>query len=186
MWTVEPLVLSVEERDELERRVRGLTTAHRDRQRAEVVLLAADGWPGTQIAPRVGMSQQSVCKWRQQFRYGGPRRPRWRASVGATVGVRADGSVGVDGKVTEEHSEVDSHWSHSELATAMKAASIPISASQIGRILAADDVKPHRVQGWLTRRDTPEFWERAADVCGLYLTPPVNAVVLSIDAKKAA
>jgi DNA-directed RNA polymerase specialized sigma24 family protein len=35
----------------------------RDRQRAEVVLLAADGWPGTQIAPRVGMSQQSVCKW---------------------------------------------------------------------------------------------------------------------------
>ena len=34
MWTVEPLVLSVEERDELERRVRGLTTAHRDRQRA--------------------------------------------------------------------------------------------------------------------------------------------------------
>ena len=46
MWTVEPLVLSVEERDELERRVRGLTTAHRDRQRAEVVLLAADGWPG--------------------------------------------------------------------------------------------------------------------------------------------
>src|SRR5918995_6331704 len=68
MWTVEPLVLSVEERDELERRVRGLTTAHRDRQRAEVVLLAADGWPGTQIAPRVGMSQQSVCKWRQQFR----------------------------------------------------------------------------------------------------------------------
>jgi transposase len=71
MWTVEPLVLSVEERDELERRVRGLTTAHRDRQRAEVVLLAADGWPGTQIALRVGMSQQSVCKWRQQFRYGG-------------------------------------------------------------------------------------------------------------------
>jgi hypothetical protein len=57
-------------------------------------------------------------------------------------------------KVTEEHPEVDSQWSHSELATAMKAASIPISASQIGRILAVDDVKPHRVQGWLTRRDT--------------------------------
>ena len=54
-------------------------------------------------------------------------------------------------------------------------------ASQIGRILAADDVMPHRVQGWLTRRDTPEFWAQAADVCGLYLSPPTNAVVLSID-----
>jgi len=86
-------------------------------------------------------------------------------------------------KVTEEHPEVDAQWSHSELANAMAAASIPISASQIGRILAADDVKPHRVQGWLTRRDTPEFWARAADVCGLYLAPPANAVVLSIDEK---
>ena len=86
-------------------------------------------------------------------------------------------------KVTEEHPQVDAQWSHSELAVAMAAAAIPISASQIGRILAADDVKPHRVQGWLTRRDTPEFWERAADVCGLYLAPPANAVVLSIDEK---
>jgi hypothetical protein len=50
-------------------------------------------------------------------------------------------------KVTEEHPMVDSQWSHSELASVMAAAAIPISASQIGRILAADDVKPHRVQG---------------------------------------
>ena len=49
--------------------------------------------------------------------------------------------------------------------------------------LAAGDLKPHLVQGWLTRRDTPEFWERAADVCAVYLNPPVNAVVLSIDEK---
>ena len=180
MWTVEPLVLSVEERDELERRVRGLTTAHRDRQRAEVVLLAADGWPGTQIAPRVGMSQQSVCTWRQQFRYGGLADAPWS---GRPLVYGPTDRLVLMAKVTEEHPEVASQWSHSELATAMQAASIPISASRIGRILAVDDVKPHRVQGWLTRRDTPEFWERAADVCGLYLTPPVNAVVLSIDEK---
>jgi len=65
----------------------------------------------------------------------------------------------------------------------MADAGIAISASQIGRILAADELKPHRVDGWLTRKDTPEFWERAADVCGLYLSPPENAVVLSIDEK---
>ena len=43
--------------------------------------------------------------------------------------------------------------------------------------------QPHRVDGWLTRKDTPEFWERAADVCGIYLNPPENVVVLSIDEK---
>jgi hypothetical protein len=41
------------------------------------------------------------------------------------------------------------------------------------------------VRGWLTRRDTPEFWERAVDVCGLYLDPPDQALVLSVDEKTA-
>jgi len=59
MWTVEPLVLSVEVRVELERRVRAQTTAHRDRQRAQVVLLAADGVAGIQIAAQAGLSPQS-------------------------------------------------------------------------------------------------------------------------------
>jgi hypothetical protein len=86
-------------------------------------------------------------------------------------------------KVTSERPEFSSQWSHSELAEAMAEAGIGISASQIGRILAHDDVRPHKVDGWLTRRDTPEFWEQAADVCGLYLSPPENAVVLSIDEK---
>jgi len=35
------------------------------------------------------------------------------------------------------------------------------------------------------RRDTPQFWERAADVCGLYLNPPVNTLALSVDKKTA-
>jgi transposase len=62
-------------------------------------------------------------------------------------------------------------------------ADIGISASQIGRILADLDIKPHRVRGWITRPDDPGFWERAADVCGLYLAPPTNALVLSVDEK---
>ena len=183
MWTVEPLVLTSEERAELERRLRAQTTTHRDRQRAEVVLLAADGLTGVEIAATVGFSPQSVCKWRIGFRDNGLDGLNDAPRSGRPLVYGPTQRLVLMAKVTEEHPQVDAQWSHSELATAMKAASIPISASQIGRILAADDVKPHRVQGWLTRRDTPEFWERAADVCGLYLAPPANAVVLSIDEK---
>jgi hypothetical protein len=43
MWIVEPLVVSIGECGELERRVRAQTTSHQDRQRAEVILLAAEG-----------------------------------------------------------------------------------------------------------------------------------------------
>jgi transposase len=183
MWSVEPLVLTLEERAELERRVRAQTTTHRDRQRARVVLLAADGLTGVEIAARVGFSQQSVCKWRIGFRDNGLDGLCDAPRSGRPLVYGPTERLVLMAKVTQEHPQVDAQWSHSELAAEMKAASIPISASQIGRILAADDVKPHKVQGWLTRRDTPEFWERAADVCGLYLAPPANAVVLSIDEK---
>ncbi|MGH9155789.1 MAG: hypothetical protein ACRD1K_08170 [Acidimicrobiales bacterium] len=46
----------------------------------------------------------------------------------------------------------------------------------------ADDIGISR-SGWLNRRDDPEFWDRVQDVCGLYLSPPENAVVYSIDEK---
>lgn len=183
MWTVDPLVLTHEERGELERRVRAQTTPHRDRQRAEVVLSAADGMAGSHIALRVGLSQQAVCKWRRRFLTHGVDGLDDAPRSGRPLVYGPTERLVLMAKVTEEHPEVSSQWSHSELATAMSEAGIGISASQIGRILAGDDVKPHRVEGWLTRRDTPEFWERAADVCGLYLSPPENAVVLSIDEK---
>ena len=39
------------------------------------------------------------------------------------------------------------------------------------------------MRSWITRPDDPGFWERAADICGLYLVPPTNALVLSVDEK---
>jgi transposase len=183
MSIVEPLSMSIEDRAELERRVRASTTSYRDRQRAEVVLLAADGVSGARIAPSVGLSEQSVCKWRRQFLKAGIEGVDDAPRSGRPPVYRPTDRLVLMAKVTEEHPEFSSEWSHSELADAMDDAGIGISASQIGRILAADDVKPHRVDGWRTRKDTTEFWERAADVCGIYLNPPENAVVLSIDEK---
>lgn len=57
---------------------------------------------------------------------------------------------------------------------------VGISRGQVGRILHDLDLKPHRIRYWLTSSD-PDFWEKAADVCGLYLNPPENALVLSVD-----
>lgn len=183
MWTVEPLTVTVEERAELERRVRAQTTPHRERVRAEVVLLAADGVSGRQIARRVGLSPQSVSKWRIGFRDHGLDGLEDAQRSGRPPVYGPTDRLVLMAKVTSEHPEFSSQWSHSELHDAMAEAGIAISASQIGRILAEGDVRPHKVDGWLTRRDTPEFWERAADICGLYLSPPENAVVLSIDEK---
>ena len=68
------------------------------------------------------------------------------------------------------------------LAGAMAAHGVPISASQCWRICAGLDLKPWQVESWMTSHD-PDFWEKAGDVCGLYLNPPENAVVWSVDEK---
>ena len=67
--------------------------------------------------------------------------------------------------MTARTPEVDSQWSHRLIAEALD--EVGISASQVGRILADLDLKPHLVRGWLTRPDDPDFAERAVDVCGL-------------------
>lgn len=57
-----------------------------------------------------------------------------------------------------------------------------ISASQVWRICVDLDLKPWQCESWMTSHD-PAFWEKAADVCGLYVNPPENAVVWSVDEK---
>ncbi len=183
MWSVEPLLLSTEERTELEQRVRAETTPHRDRQRAAVVLLAADGAPGRRIAVEVGLSPQAVSKWRIRFRDFGLEGLEDAQRSGRPLVYGPIDRLVLMAKVTSELPGLTAQRSHAELHDAMAAAGIAISASQIGRILAKQDVRPHKVEGWSSPKDTPEFSELAADVCGLYLSPPENAVVLSIDEK---
>lgn len=185
MWRVDPLVLREGDRSVLERRVGAHRAEHRDVTRARVVLLAADGVSGRQISKQIGLSEQAVCKWRQRYVAEGLAGLVDRPRSGRPPVYGPTDRLVLTAKATEERPEVDSQWSHASLAEAMGGAGIGMSASQIGRILAGLDIKPHLVRGWLNRKDTPEFWERAADVCGLYLSPPQNAIVLSIDEKTA-
>jgi transposase len=181
MPTVPPLSITHGERAELQRRVRAHTTPQRAAKRARVVLLAAEGVPNRQIATLVGMNQHTVSHWRHRFEAerlaGLEDRPR----PGRPLVYGHDQRLRILATVTQQPPDPASHWSHSQLAKAL--ADIGISASQIGRILADLDSKPHRVRGWITRPDDPGFWERAAEVCGLYLAPPTNALVLSVDEK---
>jgi transposase len=56
-------------------------------------------------------------------------------------------------------------------------------ASQVGRILAEADLKPHKVRGWLNRPDDPAFFTRAQHICHLYQHIPADTVLLSLDEK---
>ena len=62
-----PVMLSAGERTALKKRVRGAKAAWRDRLRAQIVLAAARGQPNARIAAGLGISVDTVRKWRGRF-----------------------------------------------------------------------------------------------------------------------
>ena len=148
-------------------------------RRARIALLAGQGQPNAQIAAEVGCSAGTVRTWRRRFAHGGmpalPDRPR----SGRPEVYGPDVRLAIVAAATSAPPEGGSAWTHASIAAHL--ASTGISASQAGRILAGLELAPHRVRGWLNRRDDDQFWAQAAAVCEVYLRPPPGTVVICID-----
>ncbi|MGI5254187.1 IS630 family transposase [Actinacidiphila glaucinigra] len=154
--------------------------------RARIVLAAADGVGNAAIARRLGVNVHTVRKWRGRFAMLGLEGLKDAARSGRPRRYDALVRVAVVAAATSAPPLPAALWTHASIAAQVAdSVSAPISASQVGRILADLDLKPHKVNGWLTRRDTPDFWDRVYDICALYRNPPTGAIVLSIDEKTA-
>ena len=172
--------LSEAERTELEAVVRTRTAPQREVQRARLVLLASEGKANTAIAKEVGLSRSRVVAWRQRFarerqaglqdapRSGKPRR------YDQTTERR------ILAKLDEPPPEGFSGWNGPVLAKALE----DVSVDQVWRVLRKHGIQLQRRRSWCVSTD-PEFAQKAADVVALYLDPPENAVVLSVDEKPA-
>ncbi len=183
-YVAAPIVLDETTKATLERRVRATTAARRDVKRARIILLAATGMASRQISKQVGMHESHVAMWRQRFLAEGLDGLSDAARPGAPRRYGHDEWIKIAALATTAKDPDDpvATWTYQDLADAL-ADDIGISRSQLWRILEELDIKPHKVTGWLNRGDDPEFWDRVEDVCGLYLSPPANAVVYSVDEK---
>jgi transposase len=172
-----PVVLSVEEREQLEAWARRRSSAQALAQRSRIVLAAADGLKNTEIAERLGITHGMARRWRTRFaeaRLDGlvdePRPGRPRLISDAQV-------EEVIVRTLETTPRDATHWS-----TRSMAAQVGLSQSAISRIWRAFGLQPHRVETWKLSRD-PLFIDKVRDVVGLYLAPPERAVVLCVDEK---
>jgi len=177
-----PLELRPGDREELERRVRSNTVEARDAERARLVLMAADGASNRDIGATIGMHYNQVAIWRNRFTEFGlvglldgerPGRPHVYDHDDVLLLVKT---------VTEPPPEEMTRWTMDAIARRLSEHGVAISASQVWRICKSLDLKPWQTESWMTSHD-PDFWAKAADVCGLYLNPPENAVVWSVDEK---
>jgi transposase len=178
------LEIGAGDRVELERIVRASSSEVRMVERARIVLAAGEGLTSEQIARRVGCSERTVKKWRPRYerrgiaglrdapRSGAPltHGPQTRALLIAKACTRPEPTA--QGARRER-------WTYEQLGR-----EVGMSGSQAHVILSRADIKPHRTDYWvMSDFSREEFEQRAADICGLYVEPPENVLVLSIDEK---
>ena len=177
-----PLKLRRGDRSILESWTRAGTVEARVAKRARIVLLAADGRTNREIGEMVDLHYNQVGMWRQRYQDYGLAGLDDLERSGRPCVYDHDDVLLLVKLVTEEPPDGATRWTMEALAERMAGQGVPISASQCWRICKALDLKPWQVESWMTSHD-PDFWEKAGDVCGLYLNPPVNAVVWSVDEK---
>ena len=151
-------------------------------KRSRIVLLAADGKSNRDIGEVVGLHYNQVGLWRSRYAEFGLAGLGDEERPGRPCVYDHDDVLLLVKTVTEPPPGGSTRWTMGALAEAMNANGVAISASQVWRICKALDLKPWQVESWMTSH-APDFWEKAGDVCGLYLDPPENAVVWSVDEK---
>ena len=172
-----PFSISRAERAELQRWRRVRNTPHSLAQRARLILLLADGVAPVDIMASLDVTRPTVFKWRKRFEQDG------------VDGLLDRSRPGQPRKLTEKKIKevlrltVDyipreaTHWS-----TRLMAKYADITQYQVREIWKAADLKPHRLKTFKISND-PQFAEKVIDVVGLYMDPPDNAMVLSVDEK---
>jgi transposase len=156
----------------LTRRSRGQKTPHRDKVRAQIVLLAALRWPNTAIAVEVGVSVDTVRTWRGRFASQGlaglvDRARSGRPTRFSPVQVAQVKSLAC--QLPAGEGVPLSRWSCPELAREVVARGVAeaMSASTVWRWLAREAIKPWQYRSWLFPRD-PDFAMKAQRVLDLY------------------
>ena len=168
------VVLGSRRKARLEAIVRRPSSSQALVRRARIVLLAFRDWPNEQIARELGCAVNTVRTWRHRFVRGGMPALCDRPRSGRPGSYGPDVRLRIVAAATSVPPEGSSVWTHALIAGQL--ADTGISVSQAGRILADLDLRPHKVRGWLNRRDNEQFWAQAAAVCDACLRPPPDTV----------
>lgn len=171
-------VLSDEEFATLKIWVNSGKTEQRFSQRALVILLSSENIPLHEISQQCRLSPQNCSKWRarfNEFRIDGLKdKPR----KGRSALYTPDEKLKTIALACTTPDDGSNQWSIRKLAKATG-----MGKSTVHKILNECSIKPHKIDYWCGKSTDPEFEEKQAAILALYLNPPENALVLSVDEK---
>lgn len=146
-------------------------------ERARMVLHCIEGLPIIAIAAEMRVTANTVIMWRDRFVNSGLKglndKPRSGKPVTYTEAFRDQ----VIAALEERPPSGQSKWDGPALAKKLGA-----SDDAVWRVLRKEGICLQRQRSWCVSVD-PDFVPKAADVVGLYLNPPENALVISVDEK---
>jgi len=174
------ITLTKEERQILKNWVRAGTSEQRMVERARMVLEAASGKTNPEIAAKMKTRPSRISKWRIRF---------YRNRVAGLQDNVRSGKPARYTKQTERRilevldeppPEGYGCWTGTLVAQRLG----DVNKHQVWRMLKRHGIHLQRRRSWCVSTD-PEFARKAADIVGLYLDPPENALVLCVDEKPA-
>lgn len=171
-----PIVLTEEQRGQLEALVRARTVAQQTAVRCRIVLRAAQGASNADIAHALHINRHTVETWRARFVRAGVAGLKDALRSGRPPRLAPDTVQTVITQVVRPP-RGRRRWSCRTMAR-----HAGVSKSQVQRLWQANDLKPHRRRTFKLSND-PHFAEKFWDVIGLYLNPPDKALVLCCDEK---
>ncbi len=173
------LMLTPEQRRELETRERSRRGRADAARRARVILLLADGDSYAAINAKTGCSSRTIALWKRRFEADGVAglAARHRGSKPSVLTPALQARILTWTRRTPPHGAT--HWSTRSLGR-----KLGVQHTIIARAWRDAGLQPHRLERYMRSTD-PDFETKAADVIGLYLDPPQHAVVFCIDEKTA-
>lgn len=177
MAKVSGIRLSSKEKTTLNRWLRSTTLPQGQITRAKILLALDEDASAVNIAKSQRISRKSVYKWKQRYQDGGIDGLVDQARPGRPTVLDERTVKKVLKLTTENVPQEATHWSIRTMAEYAG-----VTTWQVRQIWQAADLKPHRIKTFKISND-PQFAEKVIDIVGLYMNPPTNAVILSVDEK---
>jgi transposase len=172
------IVLSAEEESTLRSWTRKEKAEHRVVERARIILLSNEGMCVEEIAERLHTRPARVSKWRQRFMAGRLQSLSDAERSGKPRTYTDEIEKRVLKQLDQKPPDGYAQWNGRLLSQSLG----DISNAHVWRILRKHKIQLQRRRSWCISTD-PEFGPKSADVVGLMLNPPENAIVLSVDEK---
>lgn len=173
----QPLTLNPDERRQLESVASSRSLPHGLVERAQIVVLAADGLSNTAIARRMRLSLPTVGCWRQRYLQRGLQGLHDELRPGRPRSISDEQVAQLIRRTLKTKPRAGTHWTVRSLADEAS-----FSKSTVQRLWRAFALQPHRQRHFSLSTD-PFFVEKVRDIIGLYLNPPDQALVLCVDEK---